>query len=118
VRLNSFKTVDAYIAACPAEVQPMLHDMRKTIVSAAPQAEEGISYGMPAYKLNGALVYFGAFTKHIGFFPTALGIKAFATELKPYVHAKGSVQFPYAQPLPLGLIKRIVRSRVKENLAK
>ena len=87
-----------------------------TIKKAAPQAEEVISYGMPAFKMYRMLVWFAAHSKHIGFYPGASGIEAFKKELSIYKGAKGSVQFPFDQPLPLGLITKIVKFRVTENL--
>ena len=110
--------VDEYISGFPKETQKILQQIRVTIKSAAPQAEEIISYGMPAYKLNGMLVWFAAHTKHIGFYPKASGIEAFKKELSIYKGAKGSVQFPLDKLLPLGLIKKIVKFRVRENLQK
>ena len=89
--------------------------MRKTIKAAAPNAEELISYQMPAYKYKGVLVYFAAFEKHIGFYATPTGHSAFKKELSQYKTGKGSVQFPLTEPLPLELVKRIVQFRVKEN---
>lgn len=92
--------------------------MRLTIKKAAPQAKEKISYGIPAFTLNGMLVWFAAFKNHIGFYPRTSAIVAFKKELSAYKRAKGSVQFPFDQPLPLPLISRMVKFRVKENLAK
>ena len=111
-------SVDEYIAAFPKEVQQLLSQMRKTIKTAAPKAEELISYGMPVYKHNGVLVYFGGYKNHIGFYATPTGHEAFKKELSKYITGKGSVQFPLDKPLPLGLITRIVKFRVKGNLAK
>jgi uncharacterized protein YdhG (YjbR/CyaY superfamily) len=111
------KDIDDYIDRFPPEVQRRLMQMRSTIHKAAPQAEEVISYGIPAFAMNGILVYFAAFKNHIGLYPRASGIAAFKAELKPYKWAKGSVQFPLDQPLPLDLIRRIVKFRVTENLA-
>jgi uncharacterized protein YdhG (YjbR/CyaY superfamily) len=108
--------VDSYIADFPREAALMLEAMRSTIRAAAPLAEEVISYAMPAYKLNGMLVYFAGYEKHIGFYPGAGGIAAFKNELAGYKGAKGSVQFPLDKPLPIALITRIVRFRVDENL--
>ena len=110
-----FKTVDEYFSTFPASTQTILKTMRKTVKEAAPDAEELISYNMPAYKLNGILVYYAAYKNHIGFYPTALGIKTFQKELSGYLWAKGSVQFPIDEPLPLTLIAKIVKSRVKDN---
>ena len=112
------KNIDEYIAACPADVQAKLQEMRATIKQAAPDAEEAISYQMPTFKLNGNLVHFAAFKSHIGFYPVPSGIEAFKKELAVYKQGKGSVQFPLDQPLPLKLITRIVKFRVKENAAK
>jgi uncharacterized protein YdhG (YjbR/CyaY superfamily) len=108
-------SVDAYIAAFPEDIQKRLKSLLRTVRAAAPGAEERISYGMPAFKQNGILVYFAAFKNHIGFFPTSSGVEAFKRELKPYETAKGTVRFPHDTPLPLELIGRIVRFRVDEN---
>ena len=108
--------IDEYIATFPAELQKRLRDLRSTIKAAAPNAEEKISYGMPTFFLNGNLVHFAAFKTHIGFYPTPSGIEAFKKELSIYKGAKGSVQFPLDQPLPLKLIVKIVKFRVAENL--
>jgi len=83
---------------------------------AAPEAVEVISYQMPAFKLNGILVYFAAFKNHIGFYPTSSGIEQFKKELSPYKWSKGAVQFPLDKPIPFALVKKIVIFRVKENL--
>ena len=88
---------------------------RQRAQKAAPKAEEAISYGMPAFKLNGLLVWFAAYAKHIGFYPRVSAIAAFKKELSIYKGAKGSVQFPLDKPLPLALITRIVKFRAKEN---
>lgn len=110
--------IDAYISGFPAGVQEILQKVRETIRAAAPQAEETIAYQMPAFRLNGPLVYFGGFKDHIGFYPTPSGIEAFKEELASYKGAKGSVQFPLDKPIPYELIGRIVAFRVQENLAK
>lgn len=110
--------VDAYIASFPADVQVLLEQVRSTIRTAAPQAEEVISYGMPAYKWNGILVYFAGYRHHIGFYPTATGVAAFKEALSGYKGARGSVQFPLNQPIPLELIARIVEFKVTENAQK
>jgi uncharacterized protein YdhG (YjbR/CyaY superfamily) len=112
---TKFKTVDEYVSTFPASTQTILKTIRKTVKEAAPGAEELISYNMPAYKMNGILVYYAAYKNHIGFYPTSLGIKAFQKELSDYLWAKGSVQFPIDKPLPLPLISKIVKSRVKDN---
>lgn len=108
-------TVDEYIATFPKNVQQLLHQIRKTIKSAAPKAEELISYQMPAYKYNGMLVYFAGYEKHIGFYATPTGHQEFKKDLSVYKTGKGSVQFPVDQPLPVKLITRIVKFRVKAN---
>ena len=113
------KTVDQYIASFPKDVQVILRKIRTTVKKAAPGAKEGISYQMPTYKLNGKnLVHFAAWKHHIGFYPTPSGTKAFKKELSPYKAAKGSAQFPFTQPIPYTLIRKIVEFRVKENLRK
>lgn len=115
---SEVKTIDAYIQAFPKDIQKLLAQMRTTIRKAAPDAEETISYAIPTFKLNGNLVHFAAFKNHIGFYPAPRGIEAFKEELSAYKGAKGTVQLPLDQPLPLDLISRIVRYRVKENLEK
>lgn len=115
---KQFTTIDEYIRTFPVEVQAILEKMRQTIRKAAPEAVEAISYQMPTFKLNGNLVHFAAFKKHIGFYPTSSGIEAFKKELSPYKWAKGSVQFPLDKPIPFDLVQRIVVFRVKENLRK
>ena len=106
---------DEYKSSFPREIQDILEQLRVTIKRAAPQADEVISYGMPAFKWNGILVWFAAYAKHIGFYPGASGIAAFKKELSIYKGAKGSVQFPLGNPLPLGLVAKIVKYRVNEN---
>ena len=117
-RMASFKSVDAYIAAFPEDIQRALEKMRATIRAAAPGAEEKISYGMPAFAQQGILVYFAAFKEHISLFPTSSGVRAFRRALSPYETSKGTVRFPIGKPLPLRLIGRIVKFRVAENLKK
>ncbi len=112
------KSIDEYIEGFPKEIQKHLKALRSTIRKTAPGAEEVISYGMPAFKLNGMLVYFAGYSKHIGFYPTPSGIAAFKKELSIYKSAKGSVQFPTNKPMPLKLITQIVKFRIKENLEK
>ena len=115
---RNIKTIDEYIAACPPEIKETLEKLRQTILNAAPEAEEGISYQMPVFKQNGNLVYFGAFKNHIGFFPTSSGISAFEKELSGYKISKGTIQFPFEKPIPYELVKKIVMFRVKENFEK
>lgn len=109
------QNIDQYIAAFPGEVQTLLRQMRDTIRKAAPEAEETISYAIPTFKLKGNLVHFAAFKKHIGFYPGPSGIEAFKKEFSAYEGAKGSVQFPFDEPLPLTLVTKVVKFRVKEN---
>ena len=112
------KTVDEYLKPFPQPVRNTLQMLRQAIKRAAPEAEEVISYMMPAYKQHGALVYFGGYKTHIGFYPTSKGIEAFKKELSAYERSKGTVRFPLDKPLPLGLIGKIVKYRVNENEAK
>ncbi len=111
-------SIDEYIAGFPEEVQRVLAQVRTTIRAAAPDAQETIAYAMPAFKLNGPLVYFAGYKNHIGFYATPTGHEAFAAELSVFKQGKGSVQFPLDQPMPLDLITRIVKFRVQENLEK
>ena len=113
--MKKTKTVDTYIAGYPKDVQVLLKQMRVTVRKAAPEAVEVISYGIPTYKQNGNMLHFGAFKDHISFFPTSSGIAAFKKELSQYKGAKGTVKFPLNEKLPLALIGRIVKFRVKEN---
>ncbi|MGB8217096.1 MAG: DUF1801 domain-containing protein [Candidatus Methanoperedens sp.] len=113
---KQFKTIDEYISTFPKNVRDILEKLRQTIKKSAPEAEETISYQMPAFKLNGKnLVYFAAFKNHIGFYPIPSGIEAFKKELSPYKQGKGSVQFPIEKPIPYDLVKKIVIFRVNEN---
>ena len=113
---RQFKMMDEYISTFPEDVQRTLNELRQTIKEVAPEAEETINYQIPTFTLNGNLVHFAAFENHIGFYPTPSGMEAFKKELSGYKGAKGSVQFPISEPLPLPLIRRIVEYRVKENL--
>ena len=97
-------------------MQDVLEELRRTIRSAAPEAEETISYGIPTFALNGNLVHFAAFKRHIGFYPTPSAIDAFQSELSPYEVAKGTIRFPLDRPIPFDLVTKIVEYRVKENL--
>ena len=110
--------IDKYISAFSPEVQKRLKSLRETIRKAAPDAGEKIGYGIPTYTLNGNLVHFGGFKNHVGFYPAPSGIKKFEKELSSYKGAKGSIQFPHDKPLPLALITKIVKFRVKENMVK
>ena len=113
-----YEDIDTYISVFPEETRILLEQIRTTIREAAPDAKEKISYGMPAFAMNGILVYFAAFKNHIGFFPTSSGIKAFKEELSVFEGGKGSVRFPFDKPIPFDLVSRIVKFRVKENLKK
>ena len=111
-------TIDEYIANFPKDIQEILEKIRSVVRTAAPDSKEKISYQIPTFFLNGNLVHFGAFKKHIGFYPTPSGITEFNDELFPYVKAKGSIQFPLDKPIPYDLIGKIVAFRVDENLKK
>jgi len=108
--------IDEYMAGLPENIQKILEELRSTIRKAAPAAEETINYGIPTFTLNGNLVHFAAFKNHIGFYPAPSGIEAYKKELSVYDGAKGSVQFPIKDKLPLALITKIVKFRVKENI--
>jgi len=108
-------TVQEYISGFPQEVKKRLNQIRKIVLSEAPDVQERIGYGMPYYKLNGMLLYFAAHTAHIGLYPMPSAISEFRKELTGYVFAKGSIQFPNDKPLPLNLIRSIVAFRVEEN---
>lgn len=108
--------IDKYISGFPADVQEVLKRIRTVIKNAAPEAEESMAYGMPAYKTHGKpLVYFAGYKNHIGFYATPSGHEEFEKDLSKYKQGKGSAQFPLDQPMPYDLIKRIVEFRVKEN---
>jgi len=107
--------IDTYISSFPLVTQKRLSEIRSLIKQAAPAAEEIISYQMPAYKLHGMLVYFAGYKNHIGFYPTASGIKQFQLDIVAYKHSKGAVQFPINEPIPADLVARIVAFRIKEN---
>jgi uncharacterized protein YdhG (YjbR/CyaY superfamily) len=112
------KNFDDYVDRFPKEVQQLLKKMRLTIKKAVPKANEKISYGIPTFTLDGNLVWFAAYKSHIGFYPGASAIAAFKKALSAYKGAKGSVQFPVDEPLPLALVSRIVKFRVKQSLSK
>lgn len=116
--MKQYTDISSYISEYPKEVQTLLRQMRATIKKAAPKAEEKIGYGIPTFTLHGNLVHFGGFKTHIGFFPGASGVASFKKELAGYKTSKGTIQFPLDKKLPLGLITRIVKFRVKENLQK
>ncbi len=110
--------IDNYINGFPEETKSLLNQIRATIKSIVPEAEEKISYGMPSFYLNGALVYYAGYKNHIGFYPVPSGMKAFKEELSVYKQGKGSVQFPFDKPIPFDLITEIVKFRMNENLEK
>jgi len=116
--LSTPKNIDEYIASFSPEVQAILEKIRVTIRDAAPDAQETISYNMPAFRLNGVLVYFAAFKKHIGFYPPLRGDARLEKAISIYAGEKGNLQFPLDQPIPYGLIERIVKLKVKQNLSK
>lgn len=116
------ETIDQYIADFPAEVQQVLEQVRTVIRETAPEARECISYSMPTFDMGKEhLVHFAGYNKHIGFYPTPVGVEAFKAHLSPYKQGRGSVQFPLDQPMPLDLIRRIVAYRmavVQEKMSK
>jgi uncharacterized protein YdhG (YjbR/CyaY superfamily) len=113
------KAVDEYIAAAPGETQANLKRLREAIRKAAPEAEEKIGYGMVAFSLDGALVYFGIWKTHIGFYPASLAaVKAYSKELGDYPTSKGTIRFPLDKPVPVALVGKIVAFRLKENRAR
>jgi uncharacterized protein YdhG (YjbR/CyaY superfamily) len=117
-KMKTFKTIDAYIKSYPDDIQALLQSLRRTIQKSAGKATEAMVYGIPTFKLNGNLVHFGGFKRHIGFFPGRAGIEANLKEAAPYLTGKGTLRFPIDKPMPLALIRKIVRFRVKENLSK
>ena len=110
--------IDEYIAAFSPDVQAILQKIRLTIREAAPQAEEKISYKMPAFAWNGILVYFAAFKKHIGMYPPVRGDAKLNKELAPYKGEKGNLKFPLDEPIPYDLIRRVVTLRLKQHQEK
>src|SRR6187551_2898588 len=112
------ETIDEYIASFPKEIQKLLKEMRATIQKAAPKAEEDIKYAMPTFVLNGNLVHFAAYKNHIGFYPAPRAIEEFKTELSKYEGSKGAIKFPLDKPIPLSLVRKIVKFRVAMNLEK
>jgi uncharacterized protein YdhG (YjbR/CyaY superfamily) len=115
---NKAKDIDGYISQFPDDVQAILEKVRTTISSAAPEAKETISYLMPAFKLHGMLVYFAAWKNHIGLYPPISGDKTLEKAVARYAGPKGNLQFPLDEPIPYDLIKRIVKLRVKQDLAR
>ena len=115
IERTTYETIDEYIAAAPPELTERLNTLRDLIKRLAPEAEERMSWKMPTFCLNGNLVHFAAQKHHIGFYPGASGVEHFQGELEGYKTSKGAIQLPNIQPLPLDLIEKIVRFRVKEN---
>lgn len=115
---KKFKTVDEYISSIPTGPKEKLEGLRNAIKQAAPKAEEVISYNIPAFKFHGMVTFYAAYKTHIGFYPTASAISLFKKELEKYELAKGTVRFPLDKPLPLALIKKIVKFKMSENLVK
>ena len=110
------KTTDEYIARVPEPARSTLNKIRAVIRSVVPrEATETISYGIPAFKHKGVLVWFAAFSKHCSLFPTAAVIEAFKKDLKGFTISKGTIQFPIDKPLPAALIKKLVKARVRQN---
>ena len=118
IRRIAPKSIEQYIGSCPPAVQTILERIRFTIRNAAPDAQETISYKIPTFTLHGALVYFAAFSKHIGFYPPVRGDARLEKAVARYAGEKGNLRFPLDKPMPYGLIKRIVKLRVKQNLSK
>ncbi len=114
----AYHNIDEYIASFQNDIQEILQKIRRLIQKTAPDATEAMSYGVPAFNLNGNLVLFAAFKKHIGLYPEPSGIEAFKKELSEYETAKGTIKFPLDRPIPYDLVKKIVKYRVKENLGK
>jgi uncharacterized protein YdhG (YjbR/CyaY superfamily) len=112
------KTIDEYISAFPPEVQVILKRIRQTVHKAAPNAEETISYRIPAFRQNGIVVYFAAFKNHIGLYPPVSGDPQLEKAIAPYAGEKGNLRFPLNQPIPYNLIARIAKQRLKQNLTK
>jgi uncharacterized protein YdhG (YjbR/CyaY superfamily) len=118
IRKSSSGTIDEYIAKSPSAVRPTLKEIRRTIRTAAPGAKEVISYRMPAFRQHGILVYFAAFKNHIGLYPPVSGDARLEKAVAPYAGPKGNLKFPLDRPIPYALIKRIVRLRLKQDLAR
>lgn len=113
--MKTAASVDEYIATAEPKMKKALKDIRKTIKSAAPKAEEVISYQIPGYKYHGMLVFFAAWKNHISFYPAPWGADALKKEMSAYEGSKGTIKFPLDKPMPLALIKKMVKYRMKEN---
>ncbi len=116
---TKFKTIDAYIKACPKQTQPILRKLRQAIHGTIPKAEEVISYNIPCFKLNGSyLIYFAGYEKHVSLYPIPKTTATLAKEIAPHVAGKGTLRFYIAKPIPYALIKKVVRARVKQTGSK
>jgi uncharacterized protein YdhG (YjbR/CyaY superfamily) len=115
MRMKSYTTIDAYIASYPKDVQVSLEKLRKLIHKCAPKVEESISYGIPTFRYHGLLAHFGAYPKHIGFYPGAASMAKFSKKLSAYKQGKGTVQFQLDEPIPFDIIQEIVEFRVRVN---
>lgn len=114
-----YESIDQYIARFPANIQSILEELRRTIQETAPTAQEAIAYGIPTFRFKGNLVHFAAYQNHIGFYPGGpSAIVAFSKELSNYEQSKGTIRFPINDPIPIELVKKIVKFRVKENESK
>lgn len=119
MKSTSFSSVDEYIATFPEKTQKILEELRLTIKAAAPQAEEKISYNIPAFTLDGKyLIYFAGWKNHISIYPIPTGSESFNKKVSEFAAGKGTLKFPIDRPLPLGLITEMVEFRIAENLAK
>jgi len=114
-KMKSYSTVDEYIALAEPKVKKALKDIRKTIKTTAPKAEEVISYQIPGYKYHGMLVFFAAWKDHISLYPAPWSAESLKKEMSFYEGSKGTIKFPIDEPMPLALIKKMVKYRVKEN---
>jgi uncharacterized protein YdhG (YjbR/CyaY superfamily) len=118
MNMKKAASIDEFIASYPTRVQAVLRTLRRVIKAAAPEAGEKISYGIPTFTLHGNLIHFSAYEKHVGLYPGSGPVREFAAQLKKYETAKGTIRFPIDKPLPLALIRKIVKSCVKHNLAR
>ena len=115
---KTYQDIDEYIADYPKDVQKILNKIRATIKKAAPQAQEAISYQIPAFKQNGNLIHFAAYDSHIGVYPAPRGVDKFKKDVARYGSGKATLKFPLDEPVPYDLITRIVEFRVKQNSEK
>jgi uncharacterized protein YdhG (YjbR/CyaY superfamily) len=118
IKKRKYKSIDEYICSFPEHIKKKLEQIRTIIKEQAPQAQEKISYQIPTFFLNGNLVHFAGYASHIGFYPTAGAIEKFKADLSKYKTSKGAVQFPITEPLPIRIIKKIVKFRVEQNMKK